>query len=257
MTSLALALRQFRYQNTAFWRNPVAAFFTFVFPLMFLVILNLLFGSGELDIAGGTVHTSTFYVPAICALSVITACYTNLAIGMSFSRDEGILKRIRGTPIPTWSFLAGRIAHAVFLGILLTAIIMVVGVIFYDVDVPSNTLPAFLITLALGSATFCALGLAIMKVIPNAEASPAIVNASILPLMFISDIFIPLHDAPAWLTTVADIFPVRHFSVAMQTSFNPFEGGLGFEPIHLLVMAAWMVGGLLLALRTFSWEPSR
>ena len=257
MTSLSLALKQMRYQNTAFWRNPVSAFFTFVFPLMFLVILNLLFGSDELEIPGGTVNASTFYVPAIGALSVITACYTNLAIWMSFSRDEGILKRIRGAPIPTWSFLVGRIAHAVLLGLLLMAIVAVAGVLFYDVDVPTSTLPAFVVTLALGSATFCALGLAVMKVIPNAEASPAIVNASILPLMFISDIFIPLHDAPEWLTTFASIFPIRHFSVALQTSFNPFEGGLGFEPVHLLVMAAWMMAGVLIALRTFSWEPRR
>lgn len=257
MTSLSLALKQLRYQNTAFWRNPVAAFFTFVFPLMFLVILNLLFGSRDLDIPGGTVNTSTFYVPAIGALSVITACYTNLAIGMSFSRDEGILKRIRGAPIPAWSFMVGRIAHAVFLALLLMVIVTAAGAIFYDVDLPTSTLPAFVVTLALGAATFCALGLAVMKAIPNAEASPAIVNASILPLMFVSDIFIPMNDAPGWLTTFASIFPVRHFSVAMQTSFNPFEGGLGFEPVHLLVMAAWMAAGMLIALRTFSWEPRR
>ncbi len=257
MNSFVLALRQIRYQNTVFWRNPVAAFFAFVFPLMFLVIFNLVFGNNQLDIPGGTVSTSTFYVPAIAALSVITACYTNVAIMMSFSRDRGLLKRTRGTPLPAWSFLAGKIAHAVFLAVLLVVIITAAGALFYGVDVPTNTLPAFLVTLAIGAATFCALGLAIMAIIPNAEASPAVVNASILPLMFVSDVFIPMHDAPAWLRTFADIFPVRHFSLAMQTSFNPFETGAGFELVHLLVMTGWMVAGLLLTLRTFSWEPRR
>ena len=131
------------------------------------------------------------------------------------------------------------------------------GALFYGVDVPTNTAPAFLLTLAVGAATFCALGLAITAAIPNAEASPAVVNGLLLPLLFVSDIFIPLQDAPAWLTTFADIFPVKHFSAAMHTAFNPFEMGAGFEWVDLLVMAAWLVGGLGLSVRFFSWEPRR
>lgn len=257
MNPLALALRQVKYENSAFWRNPMAAFFTFVFPLMFLAIFNLLFGNDELDLPGGTAHTSTFYVPAIAALSVVSACYTNVAMNVSMSRDRGLLKRTRGTPLPGWSFLSGRIVHATLVAVLLVFIVTAAGALFYDVDVPTNTFPAFLVTLVVGAATFCALGLAMTVIIPNADASPAIVNASILPLLFISDVFIPLHDAPGWLTTFADVFPVRHFSLALLTSFNPFETGSGFELVHLLVMVGWMVGGLLLAVRFFSWEPRR
>ena len=257
MNGFALALRQVRYENTAFWRNPVSAFFTCAFPLMFLVIFNLLFGNSEMDFPGGTVSRSTFYVPAIVAFSVVSACYSNVAIGMSFSRDRGLLKRTRGTPLPVWSFLFGRILHALFLAVLLVIIVTAVGALFYNVAIPTNTLPAFLVTLVVGAATFCALGLAVMTVIPNADASPAVVNASIMPLLFISDVFLPLQNVPAWLTTLADIFPVRHFSLALQTSFNPFETGLGFDLVHLLVMGGWMVGGLLVAVRFFSWEPRR
>ena len=257
MNGFLLAFRQARYENTAFWRNPVAAFFTIVFPLMFLVLFNLLFGNGEIDFPGGTVSTSTFYVPGIVALAVIGACYTNVAIGISFSRDWGLLKRIRGTPLPGWALLLGKIGHAVVVGILLVVVVTAAGALFYGVDVPTNTMPAFIVTLIVGSATFCALGMAIVTAIPNADASPAVVNASILPLLFVSDVFIPLGDAPSWLTTFADIFPVRHFSLALQTSFNPFETGTGFEWVHLLVMAAWMVFGLVVAARFFSWEPRR
>ena len=257
MTSISLAIRQVRYENRAFWRNPVAAVFTFVFPFMFLVIFNLLFGNNDMAVPGGTVKTSTFYVPSIAALAVIGACYTNVAMGVSLSRDRGLFKRIRGTPLPSWALLFGRIVHAMFLAVLLVAMVSVAGVLFYGVELPSNTLPAFLVTVALGAATFCALGLAIASVIPNADASPAIVNVSILPLMFISDVFIPLHDAPAWLKTLADVFPVRHFSLALQTSFNPFETGTGFEPYKLLVMAGWLVGGMLVAAKFFRWEPRR
>ena len=257
MNSLALALRQVRYENTAFWRNPVAAFFVFVFPLMFLVIFNLLFGNREMDFPGGTANVSTFYVPAIAAMAVIYTCYNNVAVGVCFARDQGLLKRVRGTPLPGWAFLFGRIAHSVILAVALVAIVAAAGVLFYGVDLPTNTLPAFFVTLAVGAAAFSALGLATTAAIPNADASPAVVNVLTLPLLFISDVFIPLNDAPVWLVTFADIFPVKHFASAMHTAFNPFETGTGFEWGHLLVLAAWMAGGLLVAARFFSWEPRR
>jgi ABC-2 type transport system permease protein len=254
---MALTLRQVRYENRAFWRNPPAAFFTFVFPLMFLVIFNLLFGNEEIEVPGGTTSASTFYVPAIAALSIVTACYTNLAITLVFSRDEGILKRVRGTPLPPAVFLAARILISVLIGLLLVVIVVAFGFVFYGVDLPTNTMPAFLVTLVLGSATFCALGLAITSFIPNPDAAPAVVNASILPLLFISDVFIRSDQAPAWLDTLASIFPIKHFSEALQTAFNPFETGSGFEFDHLAVIAAWGLLGIVVAMRNFSWEPRR
>ncbi|MDE2901363.1 MAG: ABC transporter permease, partial [Chloroflexota bacterium] len=131
------------------------------------------------------------------------------------------------------------------------------GLVLFGVDLPTNTLPAALLTLAIAAATFCTLGLAVTTLIPNADAAPAIVNASILPLLFISDVFIPLDDAPVWLTTISDVFPVRHMAVAMHTSFNPFETGSGFEWGHLAVMAVWLVAGLAFTVRFFRWEPPR
>ncbi|MBM3960163.1 MAG: ABC transporter permease [SAR202 cluster bacterium] len=255
MRLLRLTLNQVRYENKAFWRSPAAAFFTFVFPLLFLFITNTIFGSGEMELPGGTASVSNFYVPAIIAFSAISTCYTNIAIRISYAREQGLLKRVRGTPLPSSAFFAGRIIHACLVAILLVIIIVVVGAVLYDVDVPTNTLPAFLLTLAVGAAALCALGLAISALIPNADASPAIVNASILPLLFASDIFIPLDNAPRWLQILGDVFPVKHFSEALQASFNPFETGYGFEGFALLVMAAWGVAGLLIAVRFFKWEP--
>ena len=257
MKALMLALRQISYENRAFWRNPVAAFFTFIFPLMFLVLFNLLFGNHEIEVPGGTTHTSTFYVPAIVALSVVNACYTSVAIGVSFSRDQGLLKRVRGTPLPAWAFLFGRIVFTVLVAMLLVAIVTAAGALFYDVDVPVNTMPAFLLTLLVGAATFCALGIAITAAVPNADASPAIINASILPLLFISDVFIPMDQAPSWLNTFAQALPVRPLSSALQTAFNPFETGMGIELGNLAIMLGWMILGFLLSVRFFSWEPRR
>ena len=257
MSGPGQVVRQVLFTNKAFWRNPASAFFTFAFPLMFLVIFTTLFGNDEIPVVGGvTVSVSTFYVAAISAFSVITACYTNIAISVSFQRDAGILKRIRGTPLPSWAFLLGRVVHSTIIAVILVAICAVFGAAFYDADLPTRTLPAFLVTLLVGAASFSALGLAITAVIPNADASPAIVNASILPILFLSDIFIPFDNPPAWVDFVGKVFPVRHFSDAMQAAyFSPT--GSGFRGVDLLVMAVWGLLGLVLAARYFSWEPRK
>ena len=258
MADLGLAFDQLRYTNKAFWRNPASAFFTFAFPLMFLVIFTVLFGNETTRIsASRVVSTSTFYVASISAFSVITACYTNIAISVTFSREAGVLKRIRGAPIPGWTYLSGRIAHSVLIAVLLVAICAAFGAAFYDAEIPTRTLPAFVLTLAVGAASFCALGLAVTALIPNAEAAPAVVNALILPLLFISDVFIPLEDPPAWLEFIAGAFPVRHFVEGMLASYFPVAGESAIRGGDLLVVAGWGLAGVLLAARFFSWEPRR
>ena len=173
MSGLALVLRQIRYENRSFWRNPPAAFFTFVFPLIFLVIFNAFFGNDRIDVPGGSTRMSTFYVPAIAALSVINACFTGLAMSVSLARDQGLLKRIRGTPLPAWAFLVGRVGHMALVALLLVAIVTAAGALFYGVDVPTRTLPAAIVTLAIGAAAFASLGLAVTALIPSADAAPA------------------------------------------------------------------------------------
>ena len=243
MNAAGLTLKQFAYENKAFWRNPAAAFFTFVFPLMFMVIFNGLFQ----DETG-------FYVPAIAAFSVVTACFTNIAMGVTIARDQGVLKRVRGTPLPAASYLVGRVLHAVFIALILVAIVVVAGTVFYEVDPPSSP-GRFLATLAVGSASFCALGLAFTALIPHQEAAPVLVNAAVLPLSFVSDVFIPSEHAPAWMQTLADIFPIKHFAQAMLASFDP--SFRTWSNVDLVVLAVWGVVGLLAAIRFFSWEPRR
>lgn len=244
MSGIGLALRQVRFENRAFWRNPAAAFFTFVFPLMFMVICNVLIGRGNPE-------ASRFFTPAIIVFAVITATYTNLAMSVTMARDEGILKRMRGTPLPAWAYLAGRIGHAIAIGVLLVIIVAAFGAIFYGVKVPWGQLPELLLTLVLGAATFCILGLGLTSFVPNADAAPAVVNATILPLLFISNVFIRLDGAPAWIDALSSFFPVRHFADAMLDVY----AGSGLAWSDLGVMAAWALAGALIALRFFSWEP--
>ncbi|MGH2692754.1 MAG: ABC transporter permease, partial [Actinomycetota bacterium] len=127
---------------------------------------------------------------------------------------------------------------------------------FYEAEVPTRTLPAFLLTIAVGAASFSALGLALTAVIPNADASPAIVNASILPLLFLSGIFIPIQDPNAWYVTLAKLFPVYHFAEAMNAAYFA-PSGSGLEGTHLLILGAWGLAGVILSFLFFSWEPRR
>ncbi len=256
MSSTSLALRQVRFTNKAFWRNPASAFFTFAFPLMFLVIFASLLGNGTVVIHEVRLHQSTYYVVAMATFAVITACFTNIAMSVTFQRDAGILKRTRGTPLPGWSYLTGRVLHALGIAILLVILTAAFGVAFYDASVPTGgQLFDFVVVLIVGAASFCALGLALTAAIPNADSAPAIVNAVILPLLFLSGIFIPIQDtSPEWIKFVGRIFPVKHFADAM---FAGFYGAPAFAWHDVVVIAAWGLGGLIVAARFFSWEPRR
>src|SRR5881396_2353737 len=246
MNDFVLALRQVRYQNRSFWRNPTVAFFTFLLPLIFLVILNALLGNNIRQLPGGRAELAYFYVPSMVALSIINACYTSLVMTISIARDDGVLKRTRGTPLPGWAYLFGRIVHAILVAALLVVIVAAFGAAFYHAKLPGRTLPAFLVTIAVGAASFSALGLALTGVIPNAEAAPAVVQAIILPLLFLSDIFIPIQDPNAWYVKLAKVFPVYHFSQAMKNAYFAPTGN-GWRSADLLIIAAWGVAGVLAA----------
>lgn len=246
MSDLALAVRQIGYENRAFWRNPAAAFFTFAFPLIFMVIFNVLFGA----------DAARFFTPAIIVFGVVTATYTNLAMTVTIARDEGILKRLRGTPLPPWAYLAGRVGHAVVIAFVLVVIVAAFGALLYGVEVPWGALPIVLLVLVVSAATFSALGLAVSGLIPNADAAPAVVNATILPVLFISNVFIQMDNAPGWLDTISHLLPVRQFADAMMELYAS-GAAAGVPWFELGVIALWGVIGVLAGLRFFSWEPRR
>ena len=255
MNAAALTLSQVRYVNKAFWRNPAQAFFIFAFPLMFLVIFSALLGNGTVELGTHSVKESTYYVAAMASFGVITACFNNIAISVTFQRESGILKRINGTPLPSSAFLGARIIHALLIAAGLVAITVGFGHVAYSVTLPTGTaLLEFIATLVVGAAAFCALGLAITSAIPNADAAASIVNAVILPLLFLSGIFIAFgNNTPSWILWVARIFPVRHFATAMQAGFL----GTTFHWGDVAIVAVWGIAGLLIAVRHFQWEPRR
>jgi ABC-2 type transport system permease protein len=249
-----LVLHQFRYDQKAFWRNPAAVFFTVAFPVVLLLIFATVFGDETVDVAGG-VETTTYYVPAIITLSVISATMQSLAMSLVIAREDGRLKRGRGTPMPSWVFIAGRIGNSIVVALLMLALIATLGRLAYGVPIPWEQLPAIVVTLIVGAASFCCLGIALTAAIPSQDAAAPIVNALLLPLYFLSGVFIPDDQLPSGVIHFADAFPVRHFFEAFFSAYVPAAGGGGLEWGNLAAVAAWGVAGLLLSVRYFRWAP--
>jgi ABC-2 type transport system permease protein len=245
---LSLVWHQIRYEQLSFWRNPQSAFFTFVFPVVTIVIFGAVFnGSGNDSFFFG-LSGLQYYVPTIAALSVLGACYSQLAIVLAARRQSGILKRLRATPLPAWVYFVGLLAHCVMISIVEVALIIGIGRL-YGVPMPTHW-AAILVTLVLGAASFCALGVAVASLIRNSEAAPAVVQFVLFPLVFISGTYFPIHSGV--LNHLAGALPVLPFNQAL---LGPFAQHTGFDWPHLGVLLIWGVVGAVVAVRRFRWDP--
>jgi ABC-2 type transport system permease protein len=250
---VSLVLHQFRYDQKAFWRNPASVFFTVMFPVIVFVILAVVFNGETVHVRGG-VDATTYYVPAIMSLSIISATMQTLAMTLVIAREDGRLKRGRGTPMPSWVFIAGRIGNSIVVALLMLALLAAIGGVLYGVSLPWDRLPAILLTLVIGAAAFCCLGIALTAAIPSQDAAAPIVNALLLPLYFLSGVFIPEDQLPNGVIHFAGLFPVRHFFDAFFDAYVP-AGGAAVSWDNLAVVAIWGVAGALLAIRFFRWTP--
>lgn len=254
MSALRLAARQVSYDGRAFLRNPPAVFFALLMPVIFLLIFATIFGNDTVDSRGGIKQTA-YYVPGLIGLGIVSTTFVSLSMSLVVLRENRVLKRLRGTPLPSWVFIAGRVSVAIGMAIALAVVLTLIGAVLYGVDIPTNTLPGALIALVVGAASFCCLGVAFSSFVPNEDAAPAVVNAVVLPLYFISGLFFPVDDAPDWLTSIANFFPVRHLALALLDAFDPHTTGAGIDLGHLAVVAGWGVFGAVVALTTFRWTP--
>jgi len=244
---------QFRYASREFWRTPVAAFFTLVFPLSFLVILSALYGNEVIDPDTG-LRLAQYTTPVFAVFATCMACYASLAIAVSFARASGVLKRLRGTPLPPTLHVVGRISSSVWVSVLAVAIMIGVGVGFYGVQIIWENVPALVLTFVVGAACFSALGLAVASVAPTPNAANAFANASLILLSFISGVF-GFGDLPAWMDRVASVFPLKPFVDAFAAGFNPYEEASTPDWGSLAVMTAWGILGAVIVWRAFGWEP--
>ena len=251
-----LVIEQTRYQVLTSLRSPVGMFFTIGLPLIMLVLFNALFGDGTVDTPGGSWSVQQFYTGGLAAFTAVSATYTNLVNVVPIRRDEGILKRWRSTPIAPSVYLAGWILSALSIALLGVVIQLTLGVVAYDLTIEFAKVPAMIVTFVVGVSAFAALGLAVAGLVPNADSAPAVANATILPLAFVSDIFIVVDEPPRWLDVVGNVFPLKPFVNSFQNTLNPFVEAPGFTWDKLAFVALWGVAGAVIATRTFSWEPS-
>ena len=251
----SLVRHQVRYELLMFWRNRQSRFFTVALPVIFLVIFASIWHGDTVTVAGGTIDESVYYVPGIITLGIVSAAFNNLVISVTASRESGIFKRRRATPMPAAVLIAARALSAMAVALGMTVVLLAIGWVAYDADVPARTAPGLVLAVLVGAAAFCCLGFAVASVITNADSAQPLTQAIILPLYFISGVFIPTSTMPTWLTDIASFFPVRHLAEALLTAYNPHTTGSGIAWSDLGVVAPWGAIGLLVALRRFSWLP--
>ncbi|HLI56250.1 MAG TPA: ABC transporter permease [Actinomycetota bacterium] len=252
---LRLSLHQFRYDLRAFFRNPQSVFFTLALPVLFLVIFASVFGGQHVKVQGGRIDSSVLYVPGIMTLGVIAAAFINLVISVTAQREAGVLKRRRATPVPAGAVIAGRALTSVIVALATATVLLGIGWAFYGADVPARTAPAVVATVVIGTLSFCCLGFALASLIHNQDAAQPITQAVMLPLYFISGVFIATSQLPHWLVNVATVFPVKHLASALLVAYNPHTQGAGFAGTDLLIVAGWGLAGLVVAVRRFRWAP--
>jgi ABC-2 type transport system permease protein len=244
VTTAALAWREFRFQRRMFWRNPSAAFFTFAIPLIFLVLIASVFSLSQDDL--------NHFVPGIAGMSVMSATFIALAYNITFLREQGILKRIRGTPEPMASYFGGVISNTVWNALVQVAVVIVLGHVLYDVPWPKDYLELVVITV-LGVTAFAALGIAMAQAIPNFDSAAAYVNAIFLPMIFISGTFYSTSHLPRAIEGIATALPLKHIIDGLYGALVSGRGLQHHVPAVAMLLA-WSAVGLALALRYFRWE---
>jgi ABC-2 type transport system permease protein len=242
MNAIALAWEQFRLERKLFWRSPSAAFFNFLLPLLLLVLVASVFAGADEELE--------VLIPGIAGMSVMATTFNALAFNLTFLREQGILKRVRGTPMPVPSYFAGLLGSAVANAAVQVLLVVVIGHLAYDVDWPHDVtaLAAFTV---LGVTCFGALGIAFSHAVPNFDSAPAYVNAVFLPLIFISGVFYSAESLPPVLEALAQGLPLKHL-------IDGLSGAIVGDSVDMLgaagVVGLWAAAGIVLAVRFFRWE---
>jgi ABC-2 type transport system permease protein len=245
--ALALTWRQYRLERRMFWRNPSAAFFNFLLPLLFLALFGAIFAGSQDDL--------DVIVPGIAGMSVMSTTFVALAMNVTFLREQGVLKRLRGTPLPSGAYLGALALHAVTNTALQIALVVTAGRLFFGIGWPPLPFELLVFTVA-GVVCFAALGVALAHAIPNFDSAPAYVNAIFLPVVVVSGVFYDAESAPAFLADIAQALPLTHLVDGLSASMVT-GAPLGDHLSDLAVIALWAAAGIALAVRGWRWEVDR
>lgn len=253
---LALLAHQVRYDLRTSLRNPRARFFTFFFPILLLVIFAGVFGHSTTTLDGVHVKLSRFYVPGILAMSIVVAAYGNLVVSIATMRETGVLKRRRATPVPPALLIAGQACATLAIAAIMGALLLIVGKLAYGVGMAPAAIAAIACTAAVGTIAFACVGYAVSGMIGSPEAAQPIVQATMMPLWFVSGVFIPTSNLSGGLRTIGSLFPVEHLAAGLQQASVHTSFAAAISLSDLLVLAAWGLAAGAFATWRFSWLPS-
>lgn len=236
-------------QQRLFWRSRESAFFTFLLPIILLVVLGSVYGDDEID----GVRAASYLVAGMIGFGVVATAYAGLAINTVIRRESGVLKRVRGTPLPPAVYLGAAVLSTLIVIAIQVAIQVLVGRFVIDAGWPQAP-GSLVVGLLLGAVSFAALGLATTGLVRSAEGSSAVVNAIYLPMVFISGVFFSVSALPGFLEAIANVLPLTYLLDLVRSVFIDGES-LGSSLTAVGVVALWGAAGLAIALRTFRWEP--
>ncbi|MFD5079028.1 ABC transporter permease [Streptomyces sp. NPDC058371] len=257
-----LGLQRGALELKQFFRQRDQVVFTFAFPVVFLFLFASIFSD---DVRGAGITASQLYVPSMMAAGIMSTSFQSLGISIAIERDEKVLRRLRGTPMPPVAYFLGKIWLVLVTGALETAVLLVVGTTLYDVDLPSDagTWFDFAWVFTLGLTACSLLGIAISSVPKSGRSATSVVVLPFLVLQFISGVYIAIDTIPDWMLNIGALFPLKWMCQGLRGVFLPESaqvleqaGGWEFGRIAL-VLGAWCVGGLLLCLLTFRWKNWR
>jgi len=244
VSDLAVAWHQYRLERRMFWRNPSAAFFNFLLPLLFLALFGAIYAGDQDDL--------DVLLPGVAGMSLVSTTFVAIAHNLVFLREQGVLKRLRGTPLPAGSYLGALAGHMLTNALVQLAIVVLAGRLVFGLGWPADLVQLAVFALA-GVACFALLGVALAHAIPSFDAAPAYVNAAFLPLIAISGVFYDADESPAFLRDVAEVLPLTHLIDGLSGAMVTGASHWG----DLAVVVLWAAAGAVLAVRGFSWDARR
>ncbi|HYN68546.1 MAG TPA: ABC transporter permease [Ornithinibacter sp.] len=245
-SDVVMLARQTRHELVSLRRTPITLILSIGLPLLFFVLLSALIGNEVVDEREG-VRAVQYLAPGMAAFGVVMATFSFLAVGFAEARSTGVVKRQSGAPVPRWVLIGGRMGAALVLGLTSTALVLGSGVLLYDLQIPSRSVLSILVTLLFASACFSAIGLALALALPTMQLTLAVSNGIVIPLAFISDMFMFSGEMPDWLATVGWLFPLKHLTALLADALNPYLTGNGFQLGHLAVILVWGLAGAAVA----------
>lgn len=246
---MRLFVHQLRAEQKLFWRSRELAFFTFLLPILFFLLLGSAYGDEVINEVSGY----QYLLAGMTGYGAASTTFAGLALLLVIRRESGVLKRLRVTPLSPATYIGAVLASIILIFLVEAVILVAIGRFGFDVPLADSML-SLVVVLLIGAGSFAALGIGLTALIRSAEGSSAVVNALYLPLSFISGAFFSEDTFPEVLQVLAGILPLSHL-ISVTRDVMVFGDQVWDHPGDLAVILAWGVVGLVFALRGFRWEP--